>query len=82
MITPEQLENLLESDAEDPTLIVLAGAAVVVPAAALDTDRYRGAVEVVSRRDLVDQLGTGTVSRHDLEETAARLDTTVARLGA
>ncbi|MFV2121620.1 hypothetical protein ACE14D_25560 [Streptomyces sp. Act-28] len=82
MITPERVEDLLESDAEEPILVVVAGTAVVVPAAALGTDRYRGAVEVVSRRDLVARLGTDTASRRDLEETAARLDATVAQLGA
>ncbi|GAB2892522.1 hypothetical protein GCM10027074_70760 [Streptomyces deserti] len=82
MITPEHVKDLLESDAGNPTLVVVAGAAEVVPASALDTDRYRGALEVVSRKDLLAQLSTGTASRHDLEEMAARLDGTVTRLGA
>jgi hypothetical protein len=82
MITPEQVETLLSSDADDPTLIVTGGAATVVPASELDTERYRGAVEVISRQDLVARLGGDTLSRHGLEEIAARLDSMVTRLGA
>lgn len=82
MIGPEQIKALLESHADDPTLIVAAGAAVVVPASALDSDRYRGALEIISRHDLVAQLGTDVPSRRDIEELAARLDTAATRLGA
>ncbi|WP_033320308.1 hypothetical protein [Streptomyces yerevanensis] len=82
MITSEQIEALLASDAEGPTLIVTAGTVVVVPASALDSERYRGAVEIISRHDLVAQLGTDAPSRRDLKETAARLDTAVTQLGA
>ncbi|WP_128374375.1 hypothetical protein [Streptomyces cavernae] len=82
MITPEHIEALLESDSDDPVLIVAAGSSVVVPASATATDRYRGAMEIISRQDLVDQLGTDAPSRRDLEEIATRLDATVAQLGA
>ncbi|WP_406725063.1 hypothetical protein WJ438_10965 [Streptomyces sp. GD-15H] len=82
MITPEQVKALLEPDADEPTLIVVSGAGVVVPASALGTDRYRGAMEIISRKDLVAQLGTDVASRHDLEEIAARLDAALTRLGA
>lgn len=82
MITSEQIKALLESDADDPTLVIAAGAVVVVPASALVTDRYRGAMEVISRQDLVAQLGTDIPSRLGLDEIAARLDTTLRQLGA
>ncbi|KUN40995.1 hypothetical protein ABZX38_23970 [Streptomyces longwoodensis] len=82
MITPEHVEELLASDAERAVLVVVASAAVVVPEAALDTDDYRGALEVVTQRDLRAQLDTDAPSRRDLEEVAARLDSTVTRLGA
>ncbi|WP_409468727.1 hypothetical protein [Streptomyces sp. HC307] len=82
MITPEQIEALLASDADDPALIVTAGTVKVVPASALDSERYRGAVEIIARDDLVAQLGTDVPSRRDLKETAARLDTAVTQLGA
>ncbi|MFE9773361.1 hypothetical protein ACFYOV_17090 [Streptomyces sp. NPDC005931] len=82
MITPEHMEALLTSDADAPTLILVAGSGVVVPGSALDSDRYRGALEIISRDDLVDRLGTDQPSRHELEEIAARLDATVTRLGA
>ncbi|MFV0138124.1 hypothetical protein ACLGIH_34065 [Streptomyces sp. HMX87] len=82
MIRAEHIEALLGSDADDATLIVTAGTAVVVPASALDSEQYRGALEIVSRHDLVTRLHAGAPSRRDLEEIAARLDTAVTRLGA
>ncbi|MER5833895.1 hypothetical protein ABT116_24335 [Streptomyces sp. NPDC002130] len=82
MIRPEHIEALLGSDADDATLILTAGTVAVVPASALDSERYRGALEIVSQRDLATRLGTTTPSRRDLEETAARLDTAATRLGA
>ncbi|PNG21993.1 hypothetical protein [Streptomyces cahuitamycinicus] len=82
MIRPEHIEALLGSDADDATLIVTVGTVVVVPASALDSERYRGALEIISRHDLVTRLGTSAPSRRDLEETAAGLDTAVTRLGA
>jgi hypothetical protein len=82
MIKPEHVKALLESEAEEPTLIVVSGAAEVVPASALGTDQYRGAMEVVSRRDVTAQLGIGDATPHDLEEIAARLKAAVTRLGA
>jgi len=82
MITPEHVMALLESDADEPTLVVVSGAAAVVPASALATDECRGAIEVISREDLVAQLGTDVASGHDLEAIAARLDADVTRVGA
>ncbi|WP_221352024.1 hypothetical protein [Streptomyces beigongshangae] len=82
MITPEHVEALLGSDAEEPVLVVVLGAAEVVPRSALGTDQYKGALEVASREDLVGRLGPGAPSRNDLEELSARLDSTVAHLGA
>ncbi|MFI5675519.1 hypothetical protein [Streptomyces cellulosae] len=82
MITPEHIHALLTSDVDDPKLILAAGAVVVVPASALGTERYQGALEVISRRDLVAQLGTDVPSRQELEPIAARLDTAATQLGA
>jgi hypothetical protein len=73
---------LLTSDADDPRLILAAGAVGVVPASALGTGRYRGALEIISREDLVAQLSTDVPSRQHLEPIAARLDSAVAQLGA
>jgi hypothetical protein len=82
VITPEHVQELLASDAERPVLVVVESAATVVPEAALDTDDYRGALEVLTQQDLRAQLDTDAPSRHDLEEVAARLDSTVTHLGA
>jgi hypothetical protein len=82
MITSEQVKALLESDADEPILVVVSGSAAVVPASALATDRWRGALEIITREDLVAQLGTDAGSGRDLEAIAARLDAAVTRLGA
>jgi putative membrane protein len=82
MITPEHIHALLTSDADDPRLILAAGAVGVVPASALGTGPYRGALEIISREDLVAQLSTDVPSRQELEPIAARLDTAVTHLGA
>ncbi|MFC7844795.1 hypothetical protein [Streptomyces sp. NPDC057382] len=82
MITPEQIKDLLESDADAPVLVLVAGAAEVVPASALETDDHRGALELASREDLLTELDGEVPSRRVLEEIAARLDASVNRLGA
>ncbi|QIJ61105.1 hypothetical protein [Streptomyces sp. JB150] len=82
MITSEHVKALLESDADEPVLVVVAGAAAVVPASALTDERWRGAAEVISREDLVARLDTDDASGRDLEAIAARLDVAVTQLGA
>lgn len=82
MITADHVRALLDSDVDEPTLIVVSGAAEVVPASALGSDQYRGALEVISRADLQAQVGSGVTSGHELEEIAARLDAALTRLGA
>ncbi|MCF6521952.1 hypothetical protein [Streptomyces sp. JJ36] len=82
MITREHVRDLLESPESDATLIVVGGRAEVVSAAELDSDPYRGAVEITSRDDLADELAAGTPPERELDALASRLDAMAARLGA
>ncbi|PJE99352.1 hypothetical protein CUT44_05230 [Streptomyces carminius] len=86
-ITAEHVRELLSSTDPDPRLVLLAGRARVVPAAETDTDRYRGAVEIVSRDELTARLGSRgqdgpEPSDRELTELAARLEAVVTGLGA
>ena len=56
------------------------GRTEVIPASRLASDDYRGALDVISRDDLVKRLGDAP-SEHDLAEQAAVLDMAVSELG-
>ncbi|GAA3630799.1 hypothetical protein ACLIYM_10225 [Streptomyces fenghuangensis] len=80
-ITAQHVRELLSSSDPDPRLVLLEGHPRVVPAAEAGADRYRGAVEVVSRDDLTARIGPGAPSERDLEALASRLQTVVSELG-
>ncbi|MGK5448025.1 MULTISPECIES: hypothetical protein [Streptomyces] len=80
-ITAQHVRELLSSSDPDPRLVLLEGSPRVVSAAEAGADRYRGAVEVVSRDDLAARLGPGAPSDRDLEALASRLQTVVSELG-
>lgn len=82
MITEEHVRDLLRPRADEPTLVVVQGRAQVIPAAELDSDRYRGALDVVSAQDLARRIGTRTPSDEDISALASTLNATVAELGA
>lgn len=80
-IGAQDVRRLVTSDQQDPTLIVLEGAAHVVPATELDTDRYRGALVITSRESLLEQIAGQEPSDSELELLAANLNTEVDHLG-
>ncbi|MCI0385034.1 hypothetical protein [Streptomyces sp. CNQ085] len=80
-ITAQHVRELLSSSDPDPLLVLLEGRPRVVSAAEAGGDRYRGAVEVVSRDDLAAGLGPGTLSEQELEALASRLESVVSELG-
>ena len=81
MITADNVRQLLASDA-DTVLILVEGRIHVVDPAALDTDEYRGALQVITRDELIGRVGDEPLSDHELVEQADVLDMTVAELGA
>ncbi|KNE80097.1 hypothetical protein AB0B04_13270 [Streptomyces xinghaiensis] len=81
MITHEHVRDLLRSPDQQPVLVLLEGREQVVPAAELDGDRYRGALEIISRDDLTALLPEADPSEHELSEVADRLQTVAAERG-
>ncbi|MDO0925293.1 hypothetical protein QQY24_07610 [Streptomyces sp. TG1A-8] len=80
MITGDHVRELLGHDAEDAVLVLLGGQVEVVRSAELDSGRCRGAMTVVSRRDLLARLDADR-SEPDPEALAAALDATVRYQG-
>lgn len=80
MITRDDVRHLLDGDS-DSVLVLVEGRTEVVEPAALDTDDYRGALQVITRAELVEQAGSEQLSDRELVEQAALLETAVAELG-
>ena len=82
MITQDHVRQLLDRPDGDARLVVVEGEALVVSAGSLSEERYRGALEITSRQDLADRLGSDAAgSLPALEEVASRLDAEVTQLG-
>ncbi|APE17382.1 hypothetical protein BOH72_21110 [Mycobacterium sp. WY10] len=80
MITRDDVRRLLDGDSGS-VLVLVEGRTEVVEPAALDTDDYRGALQVITRAELVEQAGSEQLSDRELVEQAALLETAVAELG-
>ena len=80
MITADNVRQLLDSDT-DSVLVLVEGRVSVIDPAALDTDEYRGALQVITRDELIDQSGGEQLSERELLEQAAALEMAVAELG-
>lgn len=80
-ITSDHLRQLLDADDDDAVLVLIEGRAEVIDSDAIDDDEHRGALEVISRADLIERLDGEDPSDHEIEEQAATLDATVDELG-
>ena len=81
MITPDDLRRLLDAEQKNATLVLVEGRVDVIGEGQLASPDYRGALEIVSREDLVKRLGDAP-SEHDVAEQAGVLDAAVSDLGA
>jgi hypothetical protein len=79
-ISTEDVRRLLESDQGDSVLVLVEGRTEVIGASRLSSEQYRGALEVISREELVKRIGDSP-DEHELAEQAALLDTAVSELG-
>jgi hypothetical protein len=79
-ISTDDVRRLLQSDEPDSVLVLVEGRTEVIGAGRLASEQYRGALEVISRDDLMKRLGDAP-SEHDVAEQAALLDTAVSELG-
>ena len=78
-ISSQDLRRLLDGD-EGSILVLVEGRVEVVTEDQKSDDAFRGALEVISRSELLDRIGSR--SREDrLEAQAAALDTAVNELG-
>ncbi len=81
MITADDLRRLLAAEQKNATMVLVEGRIDVIGAGQLASPDYRGALEVVSREDLVKRLGEAP-SEHDVAEQAGVLDAAISELGA
>jgi hypothetical protein len=81
IVTPDDVKRLLQDDDPEAVLVLIEGRTEVIRQRETDSPQYRGALQVVSRDELVKQVGGTELSDHDLAEQAARLDATVSELG-
>jgi hypothetical protein len=79
-ISTDDVRRLLQSDEPDSVLVLVEGRTEVIAARRLASEAYRGALEVVSRDELVKRLGAAP-SEHDLAEQAALLDSAISEMG-
>jgi hypothetical protein len=76
------VRRLLESDDEDPVVVLLRGKPLVIAAREQDSEEYRGALLVASRRGVLDQTGDPGDSGPELARIATILSDMADRLGA
>ncbi|CRZ16825.1 hypothetical protein [Mycolicibacterium neworleansense] len=81
-ISADDLRRLLATDISDAVLVLVQGHTDVVSATQLESDDYRGALRVISRADLISRAHGAQMSEDQMAEEAAKLDSTVANLGA
>ncbi|MDT5049450.1 MAG: hypothetical protein QOG75_5348 [Mycobacterium sp.] len=79
-ISTDDMRRLLQSELPDAILVLVEGRTEVIGAGQLASEPYRGALEVISRDDLMKRLGDAP-SEHDVAEQAALLDTAISEMG-
>lgn len=80
-ISTEDLRRLLDADLPDATLVLVEGRAEIVMAQDLDTDAFRGALQVMTREDLRARVDGPDVTEPELERIAATLRSAVDNIG-
>jgi hypothetical protein len=78
-ITQQDVQRLMDADMDDPVLVLLEGHTLVLSSGDLESDKYRGALQVASKSDIEKQ--SGALSEQERRELAARLDTEVTQRG-
>ncbi|WNG92125.1 hypothetical protein [Mycobacterium sp. ITM-2016-00318] len=81
MISADDVRRLLEHDDPEAVLVLIEGRIEVVSPRQTESPEYRGALQVISRDDLLQRIGAQDLSDRVIEEQAAILETTVAELG-
>lgn len=79
-ISADDVRGLLAAD-PDAVLVLVEGRTAIISSADLESPQYRGALQVVTRAELVDRVGTAELSEREVVELAADLDTGVSEMG-
>lgn len=79
-ISADDVRALLAAD-NDAVLVVVEGRAAVVSAADLESEQYRGALQVATRAELIDRAGGSQLSEREVLELANALDSAVSEMG-
>ena len=80
MVNADDVRRLLAAGA-DAVLVLVEGRVDVVAPAQLDTEPYRGALQIITRDELVRGAGSEQLSEREIKEQAAELDSAVSELG-
>jgi len=81
IISTDVVKQLLQDDDPEAVLVLIEGRAEVISRRDTEAPQYRGALQIISRDDLIKRTGGAELSDHDLAEQAALLDMTVSELG-
>lgn len=80
-VSADDVRRLLQAD-DDSLLVVIEGRTEVITTDALDSDAFRGALEVISKTDLLARTdGATELGEAELTAEAVSLDTAVSELG-
>ncbi|KUI28452.1 pyridine nucleotide-disulfide oxidoreductase [Mycobacterium sp. IS-1496] len=79
-ISADDVRQLLDTDG-DAVLVLIEGRVEVVTAGQLGSEQYRGALEIISRDELLKRTGGAALDDRGLDEQAAALTTAVDELG-
>ncbi len=80
MIATSDVRDLIAAG-PNAVLVVVGGRAAVIEPAQLDNETYRGALQVITRAELITQVGSADLSERELTEQASALDSAVSELG-
>ncbi|OBH12500.1 hypothetical protein [Mycobacterium sp. E1747] len=81
-ISAEDVRRLLDRQDEDAVLVAIEGRIDVASVAELESPDYRGALQIATRRELLERTGGAQLSERELAEQAEELDTALRNLGA
>jgi hypothetical protein len=80
-IEADDVRRLLSAGDRGAVMVLIAGQIKIIAAEEIESPAYRGALQVVSREQLISQNGTADLSDHELAEQAESLDVAVRNLG-
>lgn len=80
-ISNDDVRAVLQAET-NAVLVLIEGRTAVITQQEVDSDDYRGALQIITRDELRQRAGTAELSDHDVAELAGALDVGVTELGA